>query len=47
MQEFAKENEGYKYLLTEVDCFSKYAWATPIKNKNVDEIIEAFNKIFK
>jgi hypothetical protein len=42
MQQFAKENEGYKYLPTVVHCFSKYAQAISIKNKNADQIIEAF-----
>jgi transposase InsO family protein len=47
MQEFSKENEGFKYLLTVIDCFSKFAWAIPIKDKSADKIIEAFNNIFK
>jgi transposase InsO family protein len=47
MQEFSKENEGLKYLLTIIDCFSKYAWAIPIKDKTADQTIEAFNNIFK
>jgi len=47
MQEFSKDNEGFKYLLTVVDCFSKFAWAIPIKDKTADKIIESFNKIFK
>jgi transposase InsO family protein len=36
-----------KYLLTMIDCFSKYAWAIPFKNKTADEIFEAFTLIFK
>ncbi len=34
MQSLAKNNDGYKYLLTVIDCFSKYAWAIPIKEKS-------------
>jgi len=26
----AKENNNYKYMLTCIDCFSKYAWAIPM-----------------
>ena len=47
MREFSKENDGYNYLLTVIDCFSKYAWAIPIKNKTAEEIIKSFDCIFK
>ncbi len=30
MQEFAKENNCFKYLLTVIDRLSKYAWAIPM-----------------
>lgn len=46
MQKLSKENDGYKYLLTVIDVFSKYAWVIPIKNKTNSNIIEAFSKIF-
>jgi hypothetical protein len=47
MREFSKENDGYNYLLTVIDCFSKYAWAIPIRNKTAEEIIKSFDEIFK
>ena len=47
MREYSKENSGYNYLLTVIDCFSKYAWGKPIKNKSADEIIKSFDEIFK
>jgi transposase InsO family protein len=47
MREFSKENDRYNYLLTVIDCFSKYAWAIPIKNKTAEEIIKSFDNIFK
>jgi transposase InsO family protein len=47
MREFSKENDGYNYLLTVIDCFSKYAWAIPIRNKTAEEIIKSFDNIFK
>jgi hypothetical protein len=40
MREYSEENSGYNYLLTVIDCFSKYAWGKPIKNKSADEIIK-------
>ncbi len=43
---YAKENNNYKYMLTCIDCFSKYAWAIPMKNKTADETIKAFDIIF-
>ena len=33
MRANADENDGARYILTEVDVFSKYAWAVPIKKK--------------
>ena len=47
MREFSDENNGYNYLLTVIDCFSKYAWGILIKNKTADEILKAFDEIFK
>lgn len=47
LQELTQINSGYKYLLTIIDVFSKYAWAIPLKNKSNNSIIEAFKKIFR
>jgi transposase InsO family protein len=47
MQEFAKENGGFKYLLTNIDCFSKFAWAVPLKTKTGNEVAKALEKIYK
>ena len=38
----AKNNKGYKYILTVIDIFSKFAYAIPLKNKSSESIIEAF-----
>lgn len=43
---YAKNNKNYKYLLTVIDCFSKFAWVKPIKNKTSREIVDAMNTIF-
>ena len=43
----AKYNRGYKYLLTVVDVFSKYAWVEPIKSKTGKDVTAAFEKILK
>lgn len=39
---YAKENKGYKYMLTVIDTFSKYAWAEPVKTKSANDVTKAF-----
>jgi hypothetical protein len=47
MQQWAKQNYGYKYILTIVDIFTRYAWARPLMTKTGAEVAEAFQKIFE
>ena len=47
MQKYSKVNRGYKYIFTNIDIFSKYAWAFPLKTKTIKEIKSCFQKIFK
>ena len=47
MQGLTKENDGYNYILTVIDIFSKYAWAIPIKDKGTKSMVEAFKQLFK
>ena len=47
MMKWKKQNNDYQYILTIIDCFSKYAWAVPIKTKSGKDIVEAFNNVFK
>ena len=42
MQSLSKYNEGNKYLLCEIDLFSKYVWVVPIKDKKRTNIVNAF-----
>ena len=44
---FARVNEGYKYILTMINCFTKYALAVPLKTKKADDIVEALKPILK
>ena len=46
MQEFSRNNNGNKYILTVIDVFSKYAWAIPLKDKTGREVKKALEKIF-
>jgi hypothetical protein len=43
----ADYNDDFKYILTCIDVFSKYAWALPLKNKMGKTITDAFSKIFQ
>ena len=46
MQLLSKYNKGVKYLLCDIDFFSKYAWVIPIKDKKKGTtIVNAFKKI--
>ena len=47
MTQYSKMNRGYKYILTNIDIFSKYAYAYPIKSKKIQDIKLCFEKIFK
>ena len=47
IQKFAKLNKGYRYLLTCIDIFSKFAWVIPLKNKRGITIKSALEKMFK
>src|SRR5690606_16885412 len=46
MTKYADDNDGYKYILTVIDIFSRYAWALPLKTKNGPELVRAFRQIF-
>jgi transposase InsO family protein len=41
--QLASSNDGYRYLLTVVDVFSKRAWAVPLKKKDAASVTEAFD----
>src|SRR5438552_6587537 len=43
---YAAVNDGYKYMLTVINLFSRYAWAKPIKDKTGKEVRRAFQEIF-
>ena len=45
MQSLSKCNKGIKYLLCEIDLFSKLALVVPLKDKKGSSIVNAFQKI--
>src|SRR5277367_4926729 len=46
MQAYAADNDGFKYILTVIDMFSRYAWAVAIKSKSPKDVKPAFESIF-
>ena len=47
MSQYSKMNRGYKYIFTNIDVFSKIAYAFPLKSKKIQDIKVCFQKIFK
>ena len=43
---YANVNDGYRYILTLIDLFSRYAWAEPLKDKTAEEVAAAFRRVF-
>ena len=46
MTKYSKINKGYKYIFSNIDIFSKYAYAFPLKSKKIQDIKPCFQKIF-
>jgi transposase InsO family protein len=44
---FAKHNDDYQYILTVIDCLSKFLWALPLNTKSPKHVKKAFEKIFE
>ena len=47
MQKLEKSNKGYRFILTVIDIFSRYAWAVGTKSKRGVEVRDAFKTIFE
>lgn len=47
MQAFVHSNNGYKYSLTLIDAFSRYALASPLKSKTQGEVAAALDDILE
>lgn len=43
----AAENDGFRYILTVIDVWSRYAWARPVKQKTAAAVWGAFNDIIQ
>ena len=47
MQEISRYNKGNEYLITIIDCFSRFLYVYPIKKKTARNVIDSFNDLFK
>ena len=47
MSQYSKINRGYKYIFTNIDVFSKIAYAFPLKSKKIQDIKPCFEEIFE
>ena len=47
MQNYARENKGYKYIFVILDVFSRFAWTIPIKDKTASTTAKAFQEILQ
>ena len=47
MSQYSKMNKGYRYIFTNIDVFSKIAYAFPLKSKKIGDIKPCFEKIFE
>lgn len=45
MQQLARYNDKYKYILTVIDILSRFAWAKPLKSKQGREVADALTSI--
>lgn len=40
-------DKGFKYILTVIDCYSKYLWAVPVKTKNGSDVTAAMTGVLR
>lgn len=44
---YSRENKGYKYILVVINCFSKFVWALPLRNKTANEVCGSMEIVLK
>ena len=47
IEDFAKFNNGVKYLLTIIDTFTRYAWVRQLKDKSGPTVLNAFKSVLE
>jgi hypothetical protein len=43
---YSKENKGHKFILIVIDCFSKFLWTVPLKDKSGETVSRGMEKVF-
>lgn len=46
-QAYANENDGMRFMLVVIDCFTKKAWLRPLRDKKPESVKSAFINIFE
>ena len=46
LSNIAKDNDNFKFVLTVINCFSRFASAVPLKSKHGKIVAEALDKYF-
>ena len=46
MQPLSRQNSGFKYLLTVVDCLGKFGWVIPVKQKDAKSMVIGLSQLF-
>jgi IS30 family transposase len=46
ISKYSKNNKNYKYLLVLIDVFTRKVFLRPLKNKNMDDVMNSLNDIF-
>ena len=41
IQKYSRENRGYRYLCVIIDCFTKFLWLKPLKDKTGKSLVKA------
>jgi hypothetical protein len=47
MQQYAEENDGYRYIVVCINCYSKFVYTRPVKNKTGVEVTQAMKSIIE
>jgi transposase InsO family protein len=47
MQQYATENDGYRYILTCTDVLSRFAWTVPTRSKSAVDMVAAIKQLLR
>lgn len=44
---YARVNRGFRYIMTVINCFSKFAYALPMKTKTAGEVVKVLETVLR